>query len=365
MNVAQISYFYRPARGGQDVYVDSLLRVLASAGHAGTVYHASRRHWPGLRSYPTLPVLGRFFPQANLHLFNWQLRRFARRHLCAADVIVAHYAFFARPVWDLPDRVIVLSHGIEWYADSGRRHDRLCEEVARAALERFTTVANDTAYYRHFGLAAAPAEGFFRELAPGRWFIPNAVDTDRFRPSGRARRPVVLVPRQICHDRGIDLAIAAFQRFAARRDGYELHVVGGPTRGAYFRSCARLARDLGVASRVRFLGYVPHAGMPAVYGSARVTLIPTRRREGTSLSALESMACGTPTVSTEAGGLRDLPTLKAAATAEGLADGLAEAAERGDRLGAEQQAAVARDFPFRRWAEAWNAVLAPFAARRR
>ncbi|HEY4690028.1 MAG TPA: glycosyltransferase family 1 protein [Anaerolineae bacterium] len=55
----------------------------------------------------------------------------------------------------------------------------------------------------------------------------------------------------------------------------------------------RIAADLGLGERVRFLGPVAEADLPALYASADV-FVTASLYEGFGLPALEAMACGTP-----------------------------------------------------------------------
>ncbi|HMF99397.1 MAG TPA: glycosyltransferase [Vicinamibacterales bacterium] len=65
----------------------------------------------------------------------------------------------------------------------------------------------------------------------------------------------------------------------------------------------QLAHQLGIASRVRFLGW--RRDLTAVYAATNVFLL-TSRNEGTPVAIIESLASGTPAVSTDVGGVRDV-----------------------------------------------------------
>ncbi|MGW5134362.1 glycosyltransferase, partial [Streptomyces sp. NPDC004135] len=70
------------------------------------------------------------------------------------------------------------------------------------------------------------------------------------------------------------------------------------------RRLRRLARRIGVADRVRLLGAVDPAAMPALIGSADLVLC-TPLYEPFGIVPLEAMACGVPVVATDVGGHRD------------------------------------------------------------
>ena len=57
----------------------------------------------------------------------------------------------------------------------------------------------------------------------------------------------------------------------------------------------RIARELGIETRVTFTGWVDEADKPALYSAADVFVFPSRY-EGFGLPVLEALACGTPTI---------------------------------------------------------------------
>lgn len=72
----------------------------------------------------------------------------------------------------------------------------------------------------------------------------------------------------------------------------------------YGPSLVQRATALGIANRVRFLGFVPDAMLPALYAGALLVVIPSLY-EGFGLPVLEAMACGTPVIASTGGGLRE------------------------------------------------------------
>jgi glycosyltransferase involved in cell wall biosynthesis len=72
-----------------------------------------------------------------------------------------------------------------------------------------------------------------------------------------------------------------------------------------------LAIRLGVAQRVEFCGRVAQDQMSSRYSAADILVLPSLR-EGTPNVVLEAMACGTPVVATDVGGISELVTGAAA-----------------------------------------------------
>jgi teichuronic acid biosynthesis glycosyltransferase TuaC len=136
--------------------------------------------------------------------------------------------------------------------------------------------------------------------------LRNGVDLERFRPIAREQvraelgltgRVLLSVGWLITRKRH-DLAIAALPALPDCR----LLIIGTGPEEAALRA---LARQLGVETRVTFLGHVPQAELYRYYGAADVLLLCSER-EGWANVLLESMACGTPVAATDAGGTTEV-----------------------------------------------------------
>ena len=99
----------------------------------------------------------------------------------------------------------------------------------------------------------------------------------------------------------VDLLLRAMARLAERFPDAEILVIG---RGADRERLERVARDVGVAQRTRFTGYVTREERDGLLASCRVSVCPSPK-EGWGLTVVESNAVGTPVVATDAPGLRD------------------------------------------------------------
>ncbi len=114
-------------------------------------------------------------------------------------------------------------------------------------------------------------------------------------PEGE-REPAVLVAQRLEAEKGSDVAVRAWAAAAARTRGWRLWVVGS---GREADALSALARRLGVADTVDFLGY--RSDVRELMGRASV-LLATTPVEGLGLSVLEAMAAGLPVVATGSGG---------------------------------------------------------------
>ncbi len=136
--------------------------------------------------------------------------------------------------------------------------------------------------------------------------LRNGVDQQRFLPLERAPLRLrlgltgmtVISVGNLLELKGHHLVIEALPLLP----GVTLLIVGeGPMR----TSLERLARDLGVADRVRLLGNLPQDELIACYNAADV-LVLASSREGMPNVVLESLACGTPVIATPVGGIPEL-----------------------------------------------------------
>lgn len=135
--------------------------------------------------------------------------------------------------------------------------------------------------------------------------IHNGVDCRQFIPDGN--RAKVFEHRIICVSRligrkGIDDLITALPKIKAELGPVKLTIVGD---GNMKESLLTLAESMGVADDIRWLGYVDHDDLPAIYAQADLFVLPSYF-EGMSNALLEAMASGLPVVVTNTGGTDEL-----------------------------------------------------------
>jgi len=168
-------------------------------------------------------------------------------------------------------------------------------------------------------------------------------------------RPYLLFVGNPKPHKNLDTVVQAYGR-ALARGGFDADLVCvGGRDGSEFKIRER-ARQLGLGDRVRLLGHVDDASLPALYQGASVFLYPTLY-EGFGLPVVEAMASGVPVITSHNSALREV--------AEGYAelvdpleiDEVAQAIHRcmtdGDRRSslAELGRRRAKDFRWHRTAE--------------
>lgn len=367
MKLTHITMHYCPMMGGQEVYIHSLNNILAKRNIQIDVIQPSRKkatQKPSNVYYLPRPrFISRFINimcgDSEWFWFNFMLC-LNRKKLKSSDILTCHYPFHYPSIkWH--QRVIVVSHGMDWTNPVKSLFDKykkyaafLCKQNTR---NNVTIVANDTHFLRSIGYDIQPGERYFQEIEHNVWFIPNCINTRNFDTRKSTRENIILVPRNIRKSRGIHRAIEAFNLFCKSDSDFEMHIAGEPLRGSYYEFCVQRLKEYGIQNRVHFLGSIDNQKMGMLYNKAKLTLIPTLGFEGTSLSALEAMACGCPVVSTEVGGLKDLPTFKSGAEPEELCKSMRLALDKSNELAAEQYGKVRAVFSLENWARTWCSVL--------
>lgn len=149
--------------------------------------------------------------------------------------------------------------------------------------------------------------------------VPYGIDTARFQPTASRLRetwgvgpgPVALFVGRLEPRKGIDTLVPAFVEVARSRPDATLIVAGPDTTGPAGRaSHGQWMREAWAAAglatdRVRMLGPVAPAELPALYSAADVMVAPSPY-EAFGLVYLEAMACGCPPIGCAAGGVPEV-----------------------------------------------------------
>ena len=168
-----------------------------------------------------------------------------------------------------------------------------------------------------------------------------------------------LTVRRLDPRMGLPGLLEAFAHAAANHPTAHLWMAGrGPQHDALQTDIHRLGLD----GRVRLLGFVPEEDLPGLYGAADCTLMPSLDLEGFGLTTVESLACGTPVLASDAGANPELVGPLEPALVYPAADPLALEERLGKILGGglrlpsgERCASYAREaFPWERPVEAFE-----------
>jgi D-inositol-3-phosphate glycosyltransferase len=318
--------------GGMQLYVRELSRELARIGMYVDVFTRKTR--------PDLPRVVAFGERARVvhldagpqqridkntvvqHLpaFIENLERFNEREGIRHQVVHSHYWLSGwvgqrlGQLWRVPHVTMFHTLGrVKNYANThagGRRG--VLETSMRIEIERrvirgadaivASTDAERQSLVEQYG---ARAEAI-AVMPPGvdlRLFAP--IDRGMARATLGLRGEVLLFVGRIDPVKGLDTLLEAIA-LLRDRPGLQLLVAGGAGSAqvaepdeAHLRG---LARRLGVADRVLWLGPVEQERLPLYYSGADVVVVPSRY-ESFGLVALEALACGAALVASRVGGL--------------------------------------------------------------
>lgn len=154
----------------------------------------------------------------------------------------------------------------------------------------------------------------------------TGLDQSRFVPRDRSTEkaklgisgPLILSVGALIPRKGQDLLIAALPDLP---DATLLLAGQGESQADY----RALAERLRVSDRVHFMGGVPHDDLPALFAAADVMALVSSS-EGLANAWVEALACGTPIVASDVGGIRELiKTPEAGRVVERTPNAIAEA----------------------------------------
>ena len=317
--------------GGQNVYVAQVARRLAAQGHAVDVLTrrdssrlpASVDLCPGLRvlhvdAGPAAPVAKEQLLPHMAEFGSRALQLF--RHSVPYDVVHANFFMSAlvglRLRTTLAVPLVVTFHALglvrrEHQGDAdGFPPDRIAIErrVVREADRIVAECPQDRAdLVRAYGADAARLS-----------MVPCGVDTHAFKPGSKAeaRRAlglseqefIVLQVGRMVPRKGVDNVIQSMAHLDYGQP-VRLLVVGGNSadpddaRTPEITRLRRIAHHCGVASSVTFVGQRPHDTLRNYYRAADV-FVSTPWYEPFGITPLEAMACATPVVGSDVGGIR-------------------------------------------------------------
>ncbi|KAB2675262.1 MAG: glycosyltransferase [Verrucomicrobia bacterium] len=295
MRILELGKFYPPERGGMETLLQLWTEGFAARGHDVTCVVANRgaktvRETHGRLRIERLARFGEAFSVSFCPAYPGATRRHP------AEIIHAH---FPNPLADLailraPRETPVVVH---WHSDIVRQKAlmRLYQPLQSAMLRRATRIVVATPMHLEYSAWLAPH-------ASKVVVIPFGLDLARFaatpalearaatlRAQSRGKTVFLNVGRLVGY-KGQRHAIEALPRVPEA----ELWIAGtGPLED----ELRRLAADLGVGDRVRFLGNVPDSDLPALLHACDVFLFPSiTPNEAFGLVFVEAMACSKPLI---------------------------------------------------------------------
>ncbi|WP_122088223.1 glycosyltransferase family 4 protein [Halalkalicoccus subterraneus] len=317
LNVCLISKQFPPGVGGAETYAYELANGLAERGHRVDVYTQwieSINDTVDLHENVTVYRIAK----ARKKLVTFETLWFsfqARRQIDFDQYDIVHGTLMpastiaVTPLNDIETPVVLTSHG----TSIGETKSVALETPADYLLKYFfhpMNVVMDFVAGRGADEIVAISDHAADELVKRYRFdadhvqmVPHGVDVDRFYPREKAHpdvhpeRTTLLYVGRLGARKGLDLALQAVAQ--VDDSTIELLIAGTGRHEDHLRD---LAQELGIEGQIQFLGYVPDDELPSLYSSADVFVLPSRY-EGFGLVLLEAMACGTPVIGTDQGGI--------------------------------------------------------------
>ncbi len=321
--------------GGMNVYVRELSAELGHRGIHVDVYtrsqdpcvphvndttlgsHARVVHIP---AGPEQPIsTAAIYP--HLPEFIENVRRFADDNHLRYDVLHSHYwlsGWVAHQLgegWGIPF--------IQMFHTLGRMKNRVAQSEEERESDLRIQTERELMAQANYLVAATPAERIqlmwlynanMRKIR----VIPPGVDIKRFHPISRAEASraigapegtrMLLFVGRIEPLKGIDTLLRALtllkQRAGVSMERLCVSIIGGDEEqeDVEMARLKALGETLGLGNLVTFLGTKSQETLQYYYAAAEVVIMPSHY-ESFGMVALEAMACGTPVVASEVGGL--------------------------------------------------------------
>ena len=323
--------------GGMNVYVRELARELSRRGVAVDVFTRSQNaHLPHVMHQ--LGSLGRVIhvptgpeePYDKNKIFEYLpefvegVKRFVAAENIQYDVIHSNYwlsgwvARELREAWQIP--IVQMFHTL------GKMKNSIAQSPAEMESDRRIEVETEIVQFADRVVAATPVEReqllkLYKADPETISIVPPGVDLNLFRPMPTevARQHIgveigphdwmVLFVGRIEPLKGVDTLIRAMALLAQECptwvDRLCLAIIGGDpnaNENAEMERLKQMHADLQLGKLVTFLGAKDQDTLHYYYNSADVLVMPSHY-ESFGMVALEAMACGTPVVASDVGGL--------------------------------------------------------------
>ena len=252
-----------------------------------------------------LPWLGSTF-LTQLPSFGYYASRLVKKLQDNHDVVYSNFS----PLFGMIKRPFIVGFHATRFGEA-----RACKEIGKpvpALLNRLYIPFDRILIKKADGIIALTekmakeirsVEDYEKEIE----IIPGGVDTNIFRPlkyrDFSSPEKIVLYVGRLDSRKGVDILIHAI-KLLDRNIKTRLIVAG---EGKEREKLSQLADSLSIP--VNFIGAVPHESLPEIYNSADLFVLPSLY-EGHPLVALEAMACGTPTLVSDASPDIGIPRFK-------------------------------------------------------
>lgn len=183
----------------------------------------------------------------------------------------------------------------------------------RSVLNRvtqFIAVSNSTknAWIKELNLSEEKFDVVYNGIDLGIFKSSEDYDAVKARWENRKDKKIISYVGRIDRHKGVEVIIKALALLGEKRKDIELLIAGkGVLDGEnYTDSLSKLADSLGVGENTRFVGHL--ANPVALYQASDITVVPSIWAEPFGRVVIESMACQTPVIASNIGGIPEAIT---------------------------------------------------------
>jgi glycosyltransferase involved in cell wall biosynthesis len=290
-----------PWAGGAEIHLHEIFGRLARRGHEIDLVTSG---WPGAAPAAELDGM-RVHRYGGRYSFAWRAGQAVRAHLAARhyDVVIEDInkvPLYLCRLTDLPFCALV-PHLFGTAA--------FLEANAAVATVVWTAELAIPSVYRRaafHAISESTRDDLVRRGVPRERIavIHPGVDAAWYHPdpgTPRAARPTFLYVGRLKRYKGLDTVLRALAAARIARNDIEVEIAG---QGDDRPRLERLARALGVADAVRFLGFVSEEEKRRLMRQAWAVVL-TSTKEGWGISNVEAAACGTPALASDNSALRE------------------------------------------------------------
>jgi D-inositol-3-phosphate glycosyltransferase len=334
LNIAMISIHSCPLAvlggkdtGGMNVYVREVARELAKKGHSIDIYTKAHQpqHGPPINLGQNVRIIhlntgvDENMPKLAIYDYIQKLvsvaENFRKYNQLEYDLIHSHYWLSGligkqlQTLWHVPHAVMFHTLGaIKNSLGIGEHEPELRMKSEKEVISSCHRIIASTSRETKdlVKLYGAPPDKIT--------VIPCGVNLDLFKPVdketarkelGLDHQKVILFVGRMDPLKGLEQLLTSLTYMDGEKPPLLIIVGGDAHSHKRVQVLKRIAKELNIQDRVTFIGSVAQNRLPLFYSAADVCAIPSHY-ESFGMVALESLACGTPIVATNVGGIKNV-----------------------------------------------------------
>ncbi|WP_309492788.1 glycosyltransferase family 4 protein [Candidatus Hecatella orcuttiae] len=327
MRILLVSQYYLPYVSGITTYIERLARGLSQRGHRLTL--VTSQHTKGLRRLETgnsltvhrVPVLFKFQRGAFAPRLLWE----ALKHMRSSDAVNLHVPLFESGLLGVMAKLCGKRLYLTYHSDLARGKGPLfwvVEKLYYLSLKLACFLSDGIVVNSLGHMKTSKVKNYARKCVQ----ITPPVDVERFRRIADTedfRKKNGIEPGEkiignlgrFAPEKGLEYLIKALPLILREIPEAKVVLAGigekmvGGEKESVKPQLEALIENLGMAGRVKFLGFLDHESLLKFYSTCDVFVFPSISVDTFGLVQAEALLCGTPVVATDLPGPRDAVAL--------------------------------------------------------